>query len=139
VVGKDIILVFDLNYFIYEQFKEGDKGRIIFKDCLMYRVGDPNDEGFYGKNNNSAWKASTAEKLGWENYPEISKSIGWDNFYEIEGSDWKSITEFGGTVIKEVENKQEYKHYVFFMKDGTFECVARTYSEEIPMINIGLL
>ena len=66
VVGKDIILVFDLNYFIYEQFKEGDKGRIIFKDCLMYRVGDPNDEGFYGKNNNSAWKASTAEKLGWE-------------------------------------------------------------------------
>ncbi len=129
--GDNLTLTFPLNYFIYKQFKDGDQGKIIFKDCLMYRIGSPNDEGFFidPKNpgrmkNNSRWN--------YTDFPELE----FHNFYIVKNSDWQ--TSFGPDVIVNKQLKDKIKdpenlnHYLCFMKEGTFECIARSYEEEIP-------
>lgn len=119
-----ISLHFPLNYYIFP-FHENSKAIIRFENCLMFRSGDPNDEGFYGKNNNTRWK-----------YEDFSY-VEVDDFYVVENSDWQ--TNFGPdayinqNLMKDLSiPKEKYKHFVFFMKEGTFECVATDYKEEIP-------
>ena len=47
VTGNDVVVEFYLNAFQFEAFNEGDKVVLTFRDCLQYRYGSPNDEGFY--------------------------------------------------------------------------------------------
>lgn len=129
VSGSKVSLFFPLNYFVFN-FKEGEYGKIIFHDCLMFRVGDPNDEGLLMLSqqeviNDSVWSL--------ENFPEIEVN----SFFEIENSDWSSILKHKGFINSDVNiesiDRSKYKHFVFFMKDGTFECVCSNFEEEIPI------
>ena len=47
VEGNSVILNFFVNYFMYKKFKEGDKAKVTFINCLKYSFNSMNDEGYY--------------------------------------------------------------------------------------------
>lgn len=116
--GQNLILSFELNPYIFN-FEEGEIGTIVFYDCYSYRVGSPNDEGF-----------SLSDNELWNN--KNFSYIEWDCFYEVQNAP-KSYLEKFTKLNKAGFDKRKLKHYVFFMKDGTFECLAENYSEKIPV------
>lgn len=128
IYNTQVILKFELNHFIYGKFEAGQFGEIMFDDCSMFRVGDPNLDGLYRdpKNpkelrNDTIWNRS--------DFPDLEAHT----FFQVEGSDWQHNFGPAAYVNKELsEDDQEFKHFLFIMKDGTFECVARGYRENIP-------
>lgn len=113
--GDRLILIFPLNYRLFD-FKEGQKGSIVFFGCTGFRSGAPNDEGFYLKDN-KIWNREDLGLIDWHSFYEVSNvpSDYYDTFYK--NNDYK--------------NNTNLKHYVFFMKEGTFECLAESYEEKI--------
>ncbi len=112
VVGTDVVIEFYLDAYLYTQFREGDKARIVFHDCFQYRNGDPNDEGFY------SYGQSRFKKYG----------VKWGEFYRVQNSKWEK--EFPDPVMVS-ETKAERNHYLFYFRDETFECIAASYTMEI--------
>jgi hypothetical protein len=119
VVGKDVLLSYDLKNWV-----KAETAVIQFHDVLVYRVGDPNDEGFYGGGkphirNDSMYSRSRFPALEY-----------WE-FYEVTGFDWTSG--LVGTDVcvmdRDYSQKTGYRHFVFFMKDGTFECVCKSWEQ----------
>ena len=115
VLESDIVLSFDVE-------GQNNYSEIEFKDCLMYRVGSPNDEGFYSsdqhpKINNSVYSH--------QNFPNLQ--FGY--FYKVTGLNWRQNKLGEGTLVLNDHpgNDGGYSHFVFFMKDGTFECVAKDW------------
>ncbi len=112
IVDSDLLLTFYLNPFLYPEFDEDELGILRFVNSERYRLGSTNDEGWYRDQ-------CRFSKLA----PE------WGEFYLISGDkdlleapvDWKILGPKG-----------EYgKHYLFYFRDNTFECVAdRCLSEE---------
>lgn len=108
--GHDIRLSFLLNAFQYD-FAEGNIGILQFSDCSRYRIGDTNDEGWY---------------RGQCRYSSLAPS--WGEFYELSGddpladapTDWEII---GGT---------GKRHFLFYLRDETFECFASDWCFERP-------
>lgn len=107
----DVIIEFYLNAFVYEEFSEEDKAKITFHNCLQYRCGAPNDEGFfqYGK--------SRYKKHG----------VKWGEFYLVHNSDWE---ENFPNPIKVCDVNNPLQHFLFYFRDETFECIASSYSIE---------
>ncbi|MDH5259261.1 MAG: hypothetical protein OEX07_14700 [Gammaproteobacteria bacterium] len=107
-------LSFDVNPWIYEGYKEGQRAALRFYGCSRWRLGPENDEEWYGG-------GCRFSKLA----PE------WGEFYEVKGnllldkcpSDWNYISPIEGN-----------KHYLFYLRDTTFECDANSY-EFIENIN----
>lgn len=111
VRDNKLFLDFRLNYFTDKSLKEGQRGQLIFHDCYMYRLGSVNDHGFY---------------LGQFRYK--SGDIKWGEFYELIESDWKNTFPDDKIVIVEsFNNDKQLKHYLFFFRDETFECIAVDY------------
>ncbi len=106
-------LSFDLNYFTYP-FDEGQRGIIKFTKCGGFRIGSPNDESFF-TDSNSLWNK--------ENFPKLE----WDSFYEVIGASQSHIDSF----YKKSNQIENLNHYVFFMKEATFECLAESFEELI--------
>src|SRR6185436_16419692 len=77
VLEKDV----EVNYPLKDENK---KGVILFKDVLMYRVGSPNDEGFYGFGFQPNIKNDSIYSK--KNFPTLE----FGNFYQVEGVNWKS-------------------------------------------------
>ncbi len=101
-------------------------GRITFIKPLIYRVGAPNDEGFYGFGFDPRIKNDSIYSR--KNFPNLD----FGDFHQITGVDWKSNLLGEGTKIldEKYTEKEGFSHYVFFMKDGTFECVAKSWKVE---------
>ena len=114
ITGADLKLLFYLNYFCHEQFGEGDIGILEFRNCLKYRMGAPNDEGFF------IYAQSRYKQYG----------VEWGHFYLVEDSDWETNFPDAQAVAERVCN-QELKHYLFYFKDETFEVIAENYSFEV--------
>jgi len=114
VFGNAVQLEFVLNHYLYKKFKQGQKGLLKFKDCYMYRLGAVNDHGFY---------------LGQFRYgPD---EMPWGEFYELTESDWKENFPQDRVVVDEtLEDRKDLKHYLFFFRDETFECIAREFKFE---------
>ena len=115
-------LYFSLNYHIYSDIHKGQKGRLEFNNCYMYRLGSPNDHGF---------------SLGQFRYGP--NDIPWGEFYELTETDWKN--NFPDDKIirdKNLEKDGQLKHFLFFFRDECFECIAKdfsfTYLKENEMI-----
>ena len=47
IEGRTVILSFYLNAFIYDDYEEDDIGILEFYNCRQYRIGSPNEDGFY--------------------------------------------------------------------------------------------
>lgn len=103
--GEDVVLSFFLNPYLYPDFREDERGFLRFIRCERYRLGDTNDEGWY---------------LGQCRFGGLAPA--WGEFYLVEvdpsllesPKDWRFMvprSEFG-------------RHYLFYFRDNTFECVA---------------
>jgi hypothetical protein len=105
VIGSDLVLSFFVNAFQFPEFNEGEQGCLRFINCERYRLGLTNDEGWY---------------RGQCRFSKLAPS--WGEFYLVSGDsplleaplDWKLLRPANGTG----------KHFLFYFRDDTFECVA---------------
>ncbi len=102
-------LDFYLNYFMFDKFKEDDKGHLSFINCHKYSLNFMNDEGYH---------------RGQYRYKDIF--LPWGEFYLIE-TDWKNDFPKDAIILNNLSNKRDMNHYIFFFKDNTFECVAEKF------------
>lgn len=111
---NNLQLIFPLNYMLFE-FKEGQKAMIEFKNVVAFRCGVPNDEGF-DFNDSKIWNRGNIGRIDWHSFYEATgvPNEYFDSFYKINFKD-----------------NLKFKHYVFFMKEGTFECLSESYEEKI--------
>ncbi len=106
IEGKDLLLTFTVNPFLFPEFDEEEIGVLRFVDCVRYRLGPTNDEGWF---------------MGQCRFSKLAPS--WGEFYLVEGdeellgapADWQTIS----------ESSDPHKHFLFYFRDDTFECVAR--------------
>jgi hypothetical protein len=104
--GRDVILQFDVNPFIFPEFKTGERATLRFVDGSQFRLGPTNDEGWY---------------RGQCRFSGVAPR--WGEFYAIVGDpssldgpkDWTVIT---------AESVTHQTHFLFYFRDSTFECVA---------------
>ena len=104
--GNDVVLEFRLNPFRFKQFSEGDRGRLVFLNCWRYRLGGTNDEGWY---------------LGQGRFSKIAPA--WGEFYEVQ-DDLKLESSPNDWVVLGPEPHVPVKHFLFYLRDHTFECDA---------------
>jgi hypothetical protein len=105
VLGRDLVLKFLISAFQFTDFKEGEIGMLRFARCERYRLGPTNDDGWYS------------------GQCRFSKSAPeWGEFYIVQGDaklldapqDWQTIAPSTGSG----------RHFLFYFRDNTFECVA---------------
>jgi hypothetical protein len=118
VDGNDVNLSFLVNSFIYPQFNEGDLAELRFHNCCTYRLGRTNDEGWY---------------RGQCRFSGIAPE--WGEFYEVSGDlklhtsppDWEGEPR----AIEWKKNggmRTGLRHFLFYLRDETFECDATSWS-----------
>lgn len=103
---NDVLLEFRLNPFQFRKFREGDRGRLVFRSCWRYRLGGTNDEGCY---------------LGQCRFSKVAPA--WGEFYEVQG-DLKLQSSPEDWVVLGPEPRAPAKHFLFYLRDKTFECDA---------------
>jgi hypothetical protein len=106
VLGKDILLRFHVNPFQFKEFEEDEIGFLRFLNCVRFRLGPTNDDGWY---------------QGQCRFSKVAPE--WGEFYEITGDDTSTI---GPTDWHPVSTTStgELRHFLFYFRDNTFECVA---------------
>jgi hypothetical protein len=122
--GDDVVLSFFLNPFLYPDFHQKDRGLLRFIQCERYRLGSTNDEGWY------------------TGQCRFSKTApAWGEFYLVEGDatlleapkDWRLMASRSGAI----------RHFLFYFRDNTFECVATRCifepSEDNALLRLGKL
>ena len=103
-------LEFSLNSFLYENFQERDKGVLEFNNVHKFSLNRMNDEGYFsGK------------------YRYKNSDLPWGEFYVVE-TDWEIDFPKNNLLILPKGKNKLLKHYIFFLKDSTFECVAENYN-----------
>ena len=102
-----LLLTFGLNYFQYNNFKAENKLQITFKNCSKYSLNNCNDECYY----NLQYRISPYD-------------LPWGEFYEIISGISRDFPE-AINIYK--NNNLNLRHFIFFFKDNTFECLAEEY------------
>jgi hypothetical protein len=105
----DLTLTFFLNPWIHPNIRQYDRGEIVFRDCWRYRVGAPNDEGWY---------------KGYCRFRCLAPE--WGDFYEVTGD----LLETGPKdwVLLNPSHSGPSRHFIFYFRDETFECDADDWS-----------
>ncbi len=103
---EGIELTFFLNSFLYQHIDDGEKGTLEFFNVYAYRLGTTNDEGQFRFNN---------------------KQLPWGEFYELIDSKWNNDFPNDKVIMNDLTNKKSLRHFIFFMKDKTFECIATDF------------
>ena len=106
VQGGDLVLRFLVNAFQFTEFREGESGMLRFTACERYRLGPTDDDGWYG---------------GQCRFSRLAPE--WGEFYLVAGDaalldaprDWQTLAPPSG----------QGRHFLFYFRDNTFECVAR--------------
>lgn len=109
VRGSDVVLEFGLNYLLYSQFSEDQRGHVVFSKAPRHRLGSTNDEGFY------RGQCRFSSRV-----PE------WGEFYEVITDrplaecvpHWRSFASVGPPALR---------HFLFYFRDSTFECIAESW------------
>lgn len=107
-VGHDVVLEFFLNAYAFGNFEHGSRGVLRFIDCARYRLGKTNDEGWY---------------RGQCRYSKIAPA--WGEFYEITGPD--PLRDQPNDWVNVGSPLQGCRHFLFYLRDETFECLARDW------------
>jgi hypothetical protein len=116
VAGSQVRLRFFLNPFIYKA-EQWEIAWLIFDDCSAWRLGKTNMDGWY---------------FGQCRYSKVAP--GWGEFYELAGeddlrmkpADWHFLTPKGAGD----------RHFLFYLRDETFECIAGKWSFERSGVGI---
>jgi len=107
--GEDLILTFKLNAFQYPQFTEGQTARLRFNRYTAYRMGAPNDEGWY---------------RGQCRFGKLAPH--WGDFYEVSGDLRLNLLNL--PMNQKADGPPATRHFLFYLKDQTFECQAADWS-----------
>ncbi|MEO6840868.1 MAG: hypothetical protein ABI192_08885 [Bradyrhizobium sp.] len=111
VSAADVLLEFSLNPFRFPEFDVDDRGTLRFSACSRYRLGGTNDEGWY------------------RDQCRYSKNApAWGEFYEISGADARLNEPKDWQMINEDSNSS--RHFLFYLRDETFECIAADWRFE---------
>lgn len=110
VIGQNLEMIIFLNYFAFDNYTEGDKAIVTFQNCSKYSLNTCNDEGYY-----------------YGQYRIKPDELPWGEFYEITNGLNK---DFPKPVVDLSDNHKEKRHFLFFFKDETFECLADDYKIE---------
>ncbi|MFD2247012.1 hypothetical protein [Pontibacter ruber] len=109
VSGKQVSLRFYLNPFLFDQIEKDGEGELIFLNCHKYSFNNCNDEGYlHGQ------------------YRYSNEQPPWGEFYLLQ-TDWKYDFPMECTILEEKFSEDQMKHFIFFFRDNTFECVAEDY------------
>jgi len=106
MLGNDILLRFYVNPFQFDEFEEDEVGFLRFVNCVRYRLGATNDEGWY------------------RGQCRFSKIVPrWGEFYEVFGdtASTNGPTDWGAVSAK---STGELHHFLFYFRENTFESVA---------------
>ena len=104
-----VTLEFFLNYFVYDSFQEDEKGILTFNRVHKFSLNSMNEEGYFR-----------------EQYRYKESDLPWGEFYELE-SDWQNDFPKNNLILLPNRDNKPLKHFIFFFKDNTFECVAESY------------
>lgn len=105
--GKDVLLRFNVNAMQFEEFQKGEKGTLRFVDCSQFRLGPTNDEGWY---RGQCRFTGSAPRWG-EFYAVV------DDPSSVNGpDDW--------VAVQHAVPLAGRKHFLFYFRDDTFECIA---------------
>jgi hypothetical protein len=116
VVGRDVVVTFFVNAFQFPEFTEGTKATIRFKSCQRYRIGTTNDEGWY---------------MGKCRFSKLAPR--WGEFYQLAGDPDLLLAPNDWLVVQPETGSGTTEHYLFYFRDETFECVARSWEVELPV------
>jgi hypothetical protein len=116
VEGEDALLKFCVNPWQFPEFRKDEIGVLRFIGCQRFRLGPTNDEGWY---------------LGQCRFSKLAP--GWGEFYLVNGDaelldapeDWQTIH----------SQRKPGKHFLFYFRDDTFECVAERCEIEPSAVN----
>jgi hypothetical protein len=114
--GSTVQLRFFLNSYAYPA-KDGELGFLTFTGCKAWRLGSPNDEGWYE---------------GECRYGKLAPK--WGEFYELKGpdplrdqaEDWRQVPTLASGS----------RHFLFYLRDETFECLADDWKFERGSTNV---
>jgi len=105
--GADLQMTLFVNSYVFNNFEEGDKAIVAFRNCAEYSLNTCNDEGyFYGQ------------------YRTNPSELPWGEFYEIKNGLSRI---FPQPVVELAKDRSNKRHFIFFFKDETFECLAEDY------------
>jgi hypothetical protein len=110
VSDTTVRLTFFLNPWAYEA-GEHEKGCLTFEHCSIWRLGSTNDEGWYA---------------GQCRYSRVAPE--WGEFYELSGEDEMRLDATGWRELAELTSEQ--RHFLFYLRDQTFECFASAWEFE---------
>jgi hypothetical protein len=110
VSGLSVQLTFVLNPMAHKA-DEGEKGCLTFAGCSMWRLGATNDEGWYA---------------GQCRYSKAAPA--WGEFYELLGEDDQRFKPADWHKLTVVTSEQ--RHFLFYLRDETFECFATEWTFE---------
>jgi len=112
VEGADVVLEFVANHYRFRRFAEGRRIGLRFRSTTRYRLGPTNDEGWY---------------RGQCRFSRIAPA--WGEFYEV-GGDLKLDQTPGGWISLGDSPTPARRHFLFYLRDQTFECSAEDWALE---------
>ncbi len=109
VEGNTLTLEFTANGYQFLDFGQTERVCLVFRGAFRYRLGPTNDEG---------WLRGQCRFSG--------LAPQWGEFYEVRGDlkldqipdDWHVISD---------SPSDEASHYLFYLRDETFECTAMSW------------
>jgi len=104
-----LVLEFLANPWAYDGYDEEEKIKLIFTDPEKYRLGETNDEGWYS---------------GQCRFGKLAPK--WGEFYQIVGSN-ENVKSANDWMLLSKHNSSN--HYLFYLRDNTFECIANSYEK----------
>jgi hypothetical protein len=110
--GNDVTLRFYLNCFLFDRFNEDDQAKLTFCNCRKYTLNSMNNEGYFAGH-----------------YRFTNQSLPWGEFYEIQ-TDLPDEPGVNFTMLNADADDQRLRHYIFFFRDNTFECLAESFALE---------
>lgn len=115
VEGTNLVLEFLLNDMQFPDYKNAEKEIIRFSDCWRYRIGRTNDEGWY---------------RGQCRFSRLAPT--WGEFYEVQGDLLLDKLPLKWVTIGEPPPTS--RHFLFYLRDQTFECDASTWEFSVKWL-----
>ena len=101
-----IELTFVLNSSDFPHIDEGETGTLVFYSVYAYRLGSTASKGYFQGTIN---QSSTGD------------------FYELTQSNWEKNTPTDAVILDDSIKKKSLKHFVLFLQNQVFECIATDY------------
>lgn len=106
-INEGIALSFQLNANDFEYIDEGEMGKLEFYNVYAYRLATIGHVEYL--------KGQSRFK---------NNQLPWGDFYEIKEGKWPKDLPDDRVVLDESIDKNDLRHFIFFLKDHMFECLA---------------